>query len=112
MPETYEYQIDRVGQDWILSAGDVTLTATENGKKRNGYMSVLLTVDQGAHNLYTDTVTLTDLAARKRVVKALAPYSVPIEERMLRALYSAIRQTVAAAAAANVAPTGKRKAVM
>ncbi len=110
MPESHVYEINRDGAAWVLSFGDLTLRASDVNKKRNGGTSALLTVDRDLSNLYTDTITLTDLAARKRVVKALHPHGVPVDEPMLRALDAAIRQN--GDAAGPDAGVGKRKAQM
>ena len=108
MPDRHEYQIHRVGDRWVLTVGEITVTAETVVTKKD---TVLLTVDSGLTNLFGAWVKLTDLPGRKRVVKELKPHSVPITEPMLRALDRAIRENPNRDGIGS-GDNGKRKALM
>lgn len=111
MPQPSEYQIQPIGDTWVLLAGDVTLTASDV-KKKTG--KVRLSIDDGAHgNVFTDSVKLTEHGGRQKVVKALQPYSIGVDERMLRALEQAIFGSSNGQSAHQGGPNGqKRKALI
>lgn len=109
MAESQDFQVQYDGTAWILRLGDVVVKASDI-KDRNGKIAARLVIDTPDGNAFTDTVTLTNLSDRKRVLRNL-PNPPVVTEGALRALESAIRKGAASHAPSDdPSGTTKRKA--